>query len=354
MTKKYVGAGLAIAAILAVVAFAVYRWRTSGFAWHEFATALETVDWSWLAMSIALILATYVGRALRWEVMLRPLVPRTHLWRLFVATAIGFTAVVLFGRAGEPVRPYLIAKKENVPFSGQVAAWVVERMLDLLMMLVIFGVALSQVSHSTVRHGPRIDIILATGGYLAGIVGLASLALLVGLRQFRGTVLHRLMEGLAFLPEPVTVKIGHALRSFGEGMESMRSGARIRLLILYTVLEWALIAAAFGCVFKAFPATHQLGVTDVVMLLGFIAFGSVVQLPGIGGGVQIVTVLVLTELFGVTLEAATGVALVLWIITFVAIVPLGLALAFHEGIQWRNLRHIETDSEDAGAGGQGT
>lgn len=351
MTRKYVGAGLAIAAILAAAAFALYRWRTSGFAWHEFASALETVDWSWLALATVSILSTYVGRALRWEVMLRPLVPQTNLWRLFVATAIGFTAVVLFGRAGEPVRPYLIAKKENVPFSGQVAAWVVERMLDLLMMLLIFGVALSQVSHSAVRHGPRIDIVLATGGYLAGIAGLASLALLLGLRQFRGTVQHRLMAGLSFLPERVTVKIGHSLRSFGEGMESMRSGARTRLLVLYTVLEWTLIAASFGCVFKAFPVTHALGVTDVVILLGFIGFGSVVQLPGIGGGVQIVTVLVLTELFGVTLEAASGVALVLWITTFVAIVPLGLALAFHEGIQWRNLRHIEADTEQAGGRG---
>ena len=39
---------------------------------------------------------------------------------------------------------------------------------------------------------------------------------------------------------------------------------------------------------------------------------------------QIATVLVLTELYGVSLEAASGIALVLWIITFVVIVPLGL------------------------------
>jgi len=95
-------------------------------------------------------------------------------------------------------------------------------------------------------------------------------------------------------------------------------------------------------VFKAFPATHELGVTDVVILLGFVCLGSIVQIPGVGGGMQIVTVLVLTEFFGVSLEAASGIALVLWIITFVVIVPLGLVLAFHEGIQWRNLRHIQT------------
>ena len=333
--------GLGLAATLGMAAFVVHRWRTSGFAWHEFAAALKNVDWTWLALALALILATYVGRALRWQVMLRPLKAHTDLWPIFSATAIGFTAVVLFGRAGEPVRPYLIAKKEGVSFSSQVAAWVVERMLDLLMVLVIFGMALSQVSRSAIQHGPRVKLVLEAGGYTAGVIGVACLALLLGLRQFRGGVQQRLMDGLAFLPEAMTAKIAKALQSFGEGMESMRSGTRTALIVFYTIVEWCVIAASFGCVFKAFPETHELGVTDVVILLGFVCFGSIVQIPGVGGGMQIVTVLMLTEFFGVSLEAASGIALVLWIITFVAIVPLGLALAFREGIQWRSLRHIE-------------
>ncbi len=209
------------------------------------------------------------------------------------------------------------------------------------MVLVIFGMALSQISRSAIQHGPKIKLILEAGGYTAGFIGAVCLALLLGLRQFRGKVQKRLMDGLSFLPEAVTIKVEKALQSFGEGMESMRSGSRTALLVLYTIIEWCIIAASFGCVFKAFPATHELGITDVVILLGFVCFGSIVQIPGVGGGMQIVTVLVLTEFFGITLEAASGIALVLWIITFVVIVPIGLVLAFREGIQWRNLRHIE-------------
>ena len=43
--------------------------------------------------------------------------------------------------------------------------------------------------------------------------------------------------------------------------------------------------------------------------MGFVSFGSIVQIPGIGGGMQVVSVLVLTELFGVRLELATAFAL---------------------------------------------
>jgi uncharacterized protein (TIRG00374 family) len=359
LKKRHLGIGVGLAA-LAAAAWVGYRWRTSGFAWDKFKGSLSNLDWRWMTAALVLILVTYFGRALRWEVMLRPLregilnpaglaVPSQKatglpegLWDIFSATAIGFTAVVLFGRAGEPVRPYLIAKKQGVPFSSQIAAWVVERILDLLMVLLIFGVALTQVSHSTLQPGPRMRLVLQASGYTAGLAGAVSLTLLVALRQFRGRVQQRLTGALSFLPERFAGRIGGFLAAFEEGMQSTRSTWFAFLLLLYTVLEWVLIAGAFWCVLQAFPDTRGFGLTEVVILLGFVCFGSVLQLPGVGGGMQIAAALVLTEFFGLTLESATGIAVVLWLVTFVAIVPVGLILAFHEGVQWRNLRHLDT------------
>lgn len=331
------GAALAIAATLAALVFVVYRWRTSGFSWADFAAALHHVDWNWLIFSQLLVFATYVGRALRWEVMVRPLRRDASLWGILTSTVIGFTAILLFGRAGEAVRPYLIAKKENVSFSSQIAAWIVERMLDLLMILLLFGIALTQVSYSAIQPSPRIRVILEAGGYTAGFTGAASLALLIGLSQFRA---ERFLDWISFLPDRMLVKIRAVISSFEEGMQSTRSVRYTLLLILYTVAEWIIIAAAFGCVLRAVPSTRHFTITDVVILLGFVAFGSALQIPGVGGGMQIATVLALTELFGVNIGAASGIALLLWIISFVSIVPFGLGLAFHEGIKWRSLRHL--------------
>ena len=207
MTKKHFGIGLAIAVAVGAAAYAIWRWRDSGFSWADFAASFHHVDWSWLSLAFALVMATYVGRVLRWEVMLRPLRKDASLWRIFTATAIGFTAVVLFGRAGEPVRPYLIAKNEGVSFSSQIAAWIVERILDLLMVLLIFGLALTQVSHSAIEPGPRTRVVLQVGGYTAGLTGLACLALLIGLRQFRAPFQQRLLRALSFLPERIVTKI---------------------------------------------------------------------------------------------------------------------------------------------------
>ena len=89
------------------------------------------MDWRWLATSICLILLSNVGRALRWQVMLRPFGHPISVWRLTSDTAIGLTAGVLLGRVGEVVRPYLIAVQTGLPFSSQAAAWLLERMLAI-------------------------------------------------------------------------------------------------------------------------------------------------------------------------------------------------------------------------------
>ena len=61
---------------------------------------------------------------------------------------------------------------------------------------------------------------------------------------------------------------------------------------------------------------------------------------------QVVAVLVLTELFGVRLELATAFALLLWVLTFVVIVPLGLALALKEGLDWHSLRRMGREASE--------
>ena len=67
------------------------------------------------------------------------------------------------------------------------------------------------------------------------------------------------------------------------------------------------------------------------------------QIPGIGGGLQVAAIFVLTQLFQLTLEEASGVALALWLVNYVSVVPVGLVLAFREGLNWNRIKHIEEE-----------
>jgi uncharacterized protein (TIRG00374 family) len=341
LKRKYWG-GLAAAALVAAAgAIIAHRLRESGFAWSRFLSTFVQVDWRWLLAAMLLALATYFGRALRWEVMIRPLQPRTSLWRLFVATAIGFTAVVIFGRPGEFVRPYLIAVKEKLPLSSQLAAWILERIYDLLVVLSLFGFALTRLHRTGAAVGPTVHAVLATGGYIVAILCSLCLLILIGLRYFSQTMQRRLIEGLAVLPDKPRAMAERIVTAFVSGMGSTRKGSFVALLVAYTTLEWLIIVACFYCLFRSFPATAHLGVMDVLIFVGFVAFGSVLQIPGVGGGMQVAAFLALTEIFDIPVENAGGISILLWLVTFAVILPFGLLLAFREGLNWSKLREIE-------------
>jgi uncharacterized membrane protein YbhN (UPF0104 family) len=336
---------LLVVVSIAGIGIFLHRLRGTGFRWDVFLATFRQLNPGWLSASIALILLTYFGRALRWQVLMRPVCPNPNLWNLTVATIIGFTAIVLFGRPGELVRPYLIAAKERVSFSSQVAAWLLERIYDLLVVLLIFGFALTRIREDIASFGPGLQWVFRVGGYVvAGITGVC-LAFLILVRNFSETMHRRLMRGLGFLPAHYLEKVEKVIRAFASGMESTRSHGFVLKLVGYTIAEWLVIIASNVCMFRAFPVTAQLVPMDSLIFVSFVAFGSIVQIPGVGGGMQVASVLILTQFFGLSLEEATGMAIIIWLTTYVIILPVGFYLAFREGINWRKLKEIESKAQ---------
>lgn len=324
----------------AVVWFVRAQLAAHAFDWSLAASTFSRLHWDWLALGAIPMFGTYYGRALRWAVFLKPLKAKPSIPNLLSATVIGFTALTLFGRPGEFVRPYLIAVKERVPVTSQFGAWVLERIFDLLMALLVFAYALSRVQASGVQVGERLTWVLAVGGKIVVVLCLTLFALILSLRHFATPIQKRLTSALRFLPEHQHAVVERWLTTFVQGVESTRSDGALLAVFAYSVMEWLLIAACYWCIARAFQEMFTLTLVDVLIFVGFVSFGAVVQVPGIGGGMQVVAVVVLTELFGIRLELATAFALLTWLSTFVAIVPFGLLLALKEGLDWRGLRRI--------------
>ena len=97
----------------------------------------------------------------------RPTLFEAFYFVTYTATTIGFTAIVVLGRPGEIVRPYLISVREKVSFSSQLAAWFLERVFDTLLILSIFGVALVLYTGDTRHAGAGLTWVLRTGGSIA-------------------------------------------------------------------------------------------------------------------------------------------------------------------------------------------
>jgi hypothetical protein len=215
-------------------------------------------------------------------------------------------------------------------------------MLDLLAVLLLCGYALIRIPPYSWRLGSKLQDALVAGGYSLAIAGAICLVVLLAFRDPGRRAERRILSALAFLPQHRQQRAAGMLAAFSQGVECTRNPRSLTLLLGYTLLEWMVIVASSFALFRGFSATRGFGPLDVLVLLAFMTLGSLVQVPGLGGGVQVASIVALTKIYGVPLEAASGIAILLWMVNSIAIVPFGLLCAFHEGLNWRKLKLLST------------
>ena len=349
MNRRFWFVALASLAACAALWWLFSHWDGGGFRWDEFRKVLAQVDAGWLATCLFVTLLSYVVRALRWKAMMAPVRPNASFRNLLSATCVGFTAVVFFGRPGELVRPWLIATRERVSLSSQLAVWFLERIFDLLAVVLLFGFALTGVDKYA-AVSPRLTGILQAGGYLALIAGVACVMVLMGTALFSDRA-RQLCDWMAgYLPAKLAVRARKSLDSFLQGLETTGNLRALLRIAMWSAVEWFVIGAGMYALFQAFgPAMEQFDLTATLIYMGFVAFGSAITLPGIGGGLQVSSMLILTELFGLPLATASACTLLVWITSWLTIVPVGLLFAFSEGLQWKNLKQMSELDAEGGA-----
>jgi uncharacterized protein (TIRG00374 family) len=263
-------------------------------------------------------------------------------------TVIGFTGLALLGRAGEFIRPYLIARRTDLPLSSQLAVWTVERIFDVgaftvLMVLAIFlPSALPAIPH------PEYYVRFREGGFL--LIGVV-LALTVGaivIRRGGDAVASWVEVRFAHLSANFGHKLAQRIREFGTGLDTIHGPVSLLMLSLVSVGMWYIIALAYKEVTHSYGvASLEIPVSQVLILMGASMLGSMLQLPAVGGGSQMATIAALSSVFDVPPEMAASCGILLWLVTFAAIVPLGLILAHHERLSLRKLSHESHRSEEA-------
>src|SRR5215471_3467353 len=113
----------------------------SGVSGGKLWSAIRGSDPLWLAAAMIIIYGCYALRSLRWQIFQRNL-GRAEFWEIYASTLAGFSAVFLLGRAGEPIRPLLLAKRAKHPVADIFGIWVLERLFDVASMAVIAAIAL--------------------------------------------------------------------------------------------------------------------------------------------------------------------------------------------------------------------
>jgi uncharacterized protein (TIRG00374 family) len=348
MGKKRYLAYAVVAAILAALVYLQFRtWKD--FDWATFWAQGKQISLRHILQAIGLIYISFFLRALRWKIFLRPVRPETSTLGLIPPTLIGFTGLTLLGRPGELIRPYLIARRANLTFSSQMAVWAIERIFDIGGFTVLMVLAIFLPTELRFLPNPEIYPRLRVGGFLliALVTGLALGALLVA--KFGDALAAWIENRFAHLAANLGHRVAQKVREFHGGLDTIHGPISFLQLSGASVLLWWLIALAYREVTHAYgtPLEHMT-VSKVLLLMGSAMLGSLIQLPGVGGGSQLATISALEHIFNASHELAASCGILLWLATFVSVVPVGLLLAHRERLSLRKLSE-ESEQEEARA-----
>lgn len=355
--KKFLISLLVFLALAALVYLQVRTWRK--FDWEKFWSVTRGTSAAYLLLGTGLIYIDYFLRALRWKILLRP-VRHTSATGLVAPTMIGFTALALLGRPGEFIRPYLIARKTRLNMSSQVAVWTVERIFDmgafgLIMALNILFSSTSLKRLPGFKNSPRafFDFQMSGVVLLAGVAVAAVFAYI--LRKNPGRMArfsHGLLSGIS---ERAARAVSHRVQAFGEGLNTVQDFKSFLQLSGISVVIWLIIGLAYVAVTHAYNI-HRLAhmtLSAVLLLTAASVVGGLLQLPVVGGGSQLATIAVLHHVLlpdraGMA-EVATSCGMMLWLVTFMSVIPAGLFLAHRERL---SLMKLEKETEIVGASEQ--
>lgn len=355
--KKTVITALLLLALAALVYLQVKSWQK--FDWQTFKEQTEDVNLVYIGLGVAVIYFDYYLRALRWKILLRPVCGTTSS-RVLAPTVIGFTGLALLGRPGEFIRPFLIARKENLTMSSQLAVWVVERLFDMGAFALIMAInILWAADHLQQLPGFASGASRTIGRYhlsafrifeLSGIGLLLAVALAswfaVMVRRNPGAAARacdRLLRGIS--PRLAT-GISHRVHKFGEGLNTIQDLKSFVQVSAISLLLWATIGGTYVAVTHAYAEIgREIALSGAFLLTAGSVAGGLLQLPVVGGGAQLATITILQRIFGFSPEVSTSCGIMLWLVTFMSVIPAGLILTHFERVSLTRLEEESLEEE---------
>ncbi|MGE4533514.1 lysylphosphatidylglycerol synthase transmembrane domain-containing protein [Halomonas sp.] len=302
-----------------VVATAGYLAFSLWGGWEEVVAAFVQVGLLGTLTALSLSLVNYGLRFGRWQLYLAQLghrVPWSPSLRIYLS---GFALTTTPGKAGEAFRGVLL-KQRGVPFPATFAAFISERLSDLVAIVLLTLVGLAQYPQ-------------ARGIVLAGVLGIVVVLACLSSQ----TLLDRLHRWASARQGKLMALIAHASEMLGGARRCHRPGL-LGVATVISVVAWGAEALAFYWMLGWLGADISLSFAIFVYALSMLA-GALSFLPGGLGGAEAVMVSLLV-LKGMTMPAAIAATVFIRLATLWFAVVIGLVALIRS-------RHGEAPVEEA-------
>jgi uncharacterized protein (TIRG00374 family) len=330
------------------IAFGALYYTLRNVSFEEFATSLKNAELIYMLPGLALICLSYVTRAYRWQVLLRPF-KQIPVKEIYSPLMIGFMGSILPARAGEIIRAYVVGKKHNITFSGAFSTIIVERLFDLICLMAMFVWVFV---FNAEMFDPKLTFSGVSVQSMAIGFGRVCFILVFGLLGF--------MFLLAWREEKVKLWISWLIRSLSEkwkekiiymvgefalGCQIIKDKKALMQITLFSVLTWTLIVSLYYPFYCAFDLqTRSLNSLLILTVMVCILI-TVLPTPAFLGSYNAGVMIALHEIMGETEVIAVSFGMVVWAASFLVVFVGGFYFILRDHMSVKSLMKAEGEVE---------
>ena len=315
--------------LVSVLAIALFAWFVRHANLADVWVQVRRARLDLLVVGFLMVVLTYVIRAYRWQYLLRPIGP-TRFRTAFRTTVIGAAALgVLPARAGDVLRPYLLARQEGLSTSATFATIVMERVLDLLTMLVLLALYVWG-SADPSRLPAALFRAIEVSAALVGAGALVLMALFWVMATHPERIGRLVFSAARILPSPIADRLAAYARTFSSGFAAAREPQALAAALFWSFLLWLVIAGEVWLVAMAFGI--HIPFAGSFLMLALLTIGIAVPTPGGVGSYHEAFRIGVTVFFGAANDAAVAAAIVTHAISYVPVVLAGIVFMAQDGL----------------------
>lgn len=288
--------------------------------------SLQQARYGWLIGVMGSTLLSHWIRALRWNLLYRPLGYQPKVVNTYGSVIVAFMANLAFPRLGEVARCATMRSSEKIPIDHSLGTVVTERVVDVLFFLLIVAIGL-MVTLGTARTWliERWQEHAATGRSIWPfvLVLLASIAVVV--------LLYRMMRR-KWSQWGLFQKVDHFITRCIDGIRSVMQMSRHDsiLFVIYSLIIYALYILGGLFILFTFKETSHLGIGATFSIYLFGSLGMVLSQGGLG--VYPVLIQSALALYGISESTGTAAGWLLWGAQNAIVILVGLAFLIYFAI----------------------
>ncbi|MBQ5784066.1 MAG: flippase-like domain-containing protein, partial [Bacteroidales bacterium] len=279
---------LALLALAGVLLYFSFR----GVKWSDFIEGLKNCNWVWIVVSMAVGVLGFLARALRWRLLMLPLNKEITNREAFDGVNVAYLTNFAFPRAGEVARCGVMAKTGKISFEGALGTVVLERVVDLLT-LIIWVLVVLLVRWQEFGSFMKENLFEPLMGKFSSAI--VPIAIIVAVLALGGFLLWYYRESI--IKNRIFAKIYGIISGLKDGLLTAFKMERKGLFFLYTLLLWGTYWLTSMCTILAFPQVSSLNAVDALFLMVIGGLGWVVPVQGGLGAYHYIVSLTLAAVY---------------------------------------------------------